>query len=850
MEHGKNLKYALPVMLLFWLVFSMSSCVREELADEMGQADYSSVTINVQMPAPTVSTPMTRAGASDFDKMSDINILIAEERNDNSRILSRIYFRFAEVTDGQQIGGTTITYTDVEMNGTNVRQFKLNFSEEYFSSINGINLKTCHFYAVGNWGSEITENSAANVGALKDLEASSLESNPGIIAAPNVMFGESVEDGSEPIPGSANNEICRKIKIGLERTAAMITLVMEGSGLDQGIVITPRRISLHNVPNTCTIGRDNSVTTDFGGTVPRENAVTAEGEVKDGSTWTEGVNLIGTATREWSNFQDAARFNTTVGKHYADYSSENLSDQTVQPLFLYENIHGEGFGANETNQIYKRPAAAAGTSEQQINDVAGSCSYVEIEADYTRYSGNNMTVAKKGPVTWRFFLGEDVTSNFDVHRNTNYKLTLTLTGTGIGEGNASWRVESDLEEPILVGGNEMVVGGGAEMFCAEFADPTGNGNLKLDGSNDGFVYVYATKGNQAGWMNPSQTNGALKDESLGNQTWFYVAPLLPGGDQQPTEKTATIVFEENNGTPVVTLTFTQYRPLKVEVHRSDVEDETDEDMQEVKNLIETYYNYKFEEHDESDPFVIYVDRIDREAMPWGFDGVMLDHNHQSGFENVYHLIDPLDAEGNPSIEQNCAIHKEFAKNYLPTGKGWKEGNHVDYTRGSCMMHAAMENYFQQWGSGAPNITPSALLSVGLPSRPSKDGGNNTYGWCVPSIVGWQLLEKLDRHEKEHGNKIGIFDPKYPISKWTSYWTSNAGTADINTTYPKADGKTNAFVYQFDMGLDKIKQGEIYPGNLLLPRTTPLKYRLINIDPNYIKDVNDIEGGDQAPDPME
>lgn len=65
-------------------------------------------------------------------------------------------------------------------------------------------------------------------------------------------------------------------------------------------------------------------------------------------------------------------------------------------------------------------------------------------------------------------------------------------------------------------------------------------------------------------------------------------------------------------------------------------------------------------------------------------------------------------------------------------------------------------------------------------------------------------------------------------------------------YPELniDGKTNAFVYQFDMGLDKIQKGQLYPGNLLLPRSTPIKYRLINIDSKYRKDVN------LEPDPME
>ncbi|MDE6172039.1 MAG: hypothetical protein K2G34_03020, partial [Bacteroides sp.] len=72
-----------------------------------------------------------------------------------------------------------------------------------------------------------------------------------------------------------------------------------------------------------------------------------------------------------------------------------------------------------------------------------------------------------------------------------------------------------------------------------------------------------------------------------------------------------------------------------------------------------------------------------------------------------------------------------------------------------------------------------LLNVnqtGLPTgRPSATNNNYTFAWCVPSIVGYQLMEKMDRFYKEHDIKDRGFDPEYPISKWISYWTSNATT---------------------------------------------------------------------------
>ncbi len=72
----KNFRYIMPVMLLLWMMFTTSSCVRDEFADESGSADCSSVTIKVKMPELSVTAPGSRAVASDFDTMDDINIFI------------------------------------------------------------------------------------------------------------------------------------------------------------------------------------------------------------------------------------------------------------------------------------------------------------------------------------------------------------------------------------------------------------------------------------------------------------------------------------------------------------------------------------------------------------------------------------------------------------------------------------------------------------------------------------------------------------------------------------------------------------------------------------------------------
>lgn len=854
--------YTLPMMMLLWLAFGMLSCIREEFPGEAGQKNYNAVTINVQMPEMIVKNPMeTRAGASDFNKMTDINIVIAGGEDDKERIRKIIFFNFDEVKDGEKIDGMEVYYKDqVTAADEAIRSFTLLFTKEWLKE-NSIPANTGGFFVVGNLGEKLPET----IKTIGDLKRYPVPSNNGIIAT-NVMFGEKEggERQSEHTHPDGTKDICRQLNIELKRLTAMVTLRIDATRLSNKIAITPQTIALHNVPATCTLGPYNRVTTGTLEENPQEtdvkpDAVVPDGEFKDGMSFTGGITLVGTDPNDglvWDMFRARPNHSSIAGNHYKDDGSE-----LVYPLFLFENHHGPDFGAKDVDkehQYYKRPAALGEFRDStSIDNATGSCSYLEVTANYIEYNEDGMGVSQRGTAKWRFFLGDNVTDNFDVLRNTNYQVDLILEGSAIGEKGYSWRVGASLKPPAIVGEVNMVVGGGGEMFCVE---PVGNNNnLKFTSKNADFVYVYTKKNGDMGWHKVSDFGyGATQDDGETNgQTWFYVSPLLPETVTDPedlTERSCSIDFLGTDKTVLETVTFTQYRPIKVEIGWDDIFTKENTgypcddkpgvyylcgDIHEVENLIETYYNYKFTEG--GAPFYFYVDRVDRTPMPWGFDGVILDKNQTSGFENVYHLIDPKEPLGT-----HCNDHTLHAIHYLPTGKGWQEkpGGYIDYSRGSCMMHAAMENYFQKYfPKPEDNVTPMQMvLTNTLPERPEADK-DYSYGWCVPSISGWQLLEKYDRHLREHvvPKEEGIFKEEHPILPYTFYWTSNTESSDITKYDEDNDGTTRSFAYEFYQGLDKMSENDNYPGYLLMPRTTPLRYRLLNINPGFLKDDSSVPG---------
>ena len=338
----------------------------------------------------------------------------------------------------------------------------------------------CNYWQVNrNTGEIIPEKNNLNkcltvgtstVNDLRNLQQGTPR-KPGILTS--TLFGEAVEDSSS----GTDTHGGRYYTCMLERTTAMTTVaITSGSGdeaLNKGVKITPRSICLHNVPVNCNIGTDNKVTTDD-------------------RIWEEGlVQQVG-----WDALTSESH-GTTVGGHG--------TDPNIVPVFMFENLQGTN-GAEDGNQIQKTP------KEGQEK----YCSYIEVIADYLYVpsaSGENQKYIS-GPIKYRLYLGENITNDFNVHRNKHYQVTLSLKGMGglvedgrtyedgsyIGDGDgASWRVESS-----------GVTGGGS--FLTEGTNMPSNGAMAYIGfvGEQGHQYaVYCKEGvDGAPWL-WAQTPGGM-----------------------------------------------------------------------------------------------------------------------------------------------------------------------------------------------------------------------------------------------------------------------------------------------------------------------------------------------------
>ena len=173
------------------------------------------------------------------------------------------------------------------------------------------------------------------------------------------------------------------ISLVFSRIFSKVRVKADFTGLNEDVKIGIKQIRLRNIPKS---------TRPFS-----SNTISSPSEVKDGEPY------LNPAERELSN---------------------GIS------FYLMENLQGTLREGNVSQQGKVLP---------QDSPLAGVCSYIEIQASY-------VSSEKEGDVIYRYYLGKDNVSNFDVVRNSIYLLNICFKGNG-GVDENTWRV--DVKELLL-----------------------------------------------------------------------------------------------------------------------------------------------------------------------------------------------------------------------------------------------------------------------------------------------------------------------------------------------------------------------------------------------------------------
>lgn len=136
-------------------------------------------------------------------------------------------------------------------------------------------------------------------------------------------------------------------------------------------------------------------------------------------------------------------------------------------LYAFENMQGTLLPGN-TDPWKKVPSS--------LGDAGDYCSYLEVDCSYGY-----------DDVTYRMYLGKDATENFDVERNTVYRVTLMPTEKEIRGERGSWKVEAepwndvvDVELILDPSTLQLKTGGGFAEITSHFLVTYEDGSTELE----------------------------------------------------------------------------------------------------------------------------------------------------------------------------------------------------------------------------------------------------------------------------------------------------------------------------------------------------------------------------------
>ncbi|MDE7345117.1 MAG: hypothetical protein K2N48_00055 [Muribaculaceae bacterium] len=327
-----------------------------------------------------------------------------------------------------------------------------------------------YIYAVANMGD--LSDYETEIQTVEGLQNIKLTWKPENIGLNNQMFGyfTSADDmeskgfkPEKPITFT-NRPKDSKIHAWLKRAASKVTVAFDPSGLNQGVTIYIRNVTVRDIPKTCLLGAENTPASadelynhlaSYENPDYEKNPTTAvansrleynaQGVITDeghtGSSNTDGLRLDNSIRGTWPE-----------GAHNMDAPS----------LFFYENDQNAWLekqtdfkdGDGKKNDRYNKQPQRTGPDEvgstihdpsddKDFKDRVPYGTYVEVEAYYT---SSNPANPGEGTIKYRFMLGKDTSFDYDAQRNYHFKLTLGFKGWA---NDPDWHIDYVITTPSI-----------------------------------------------------------------------------------------------------------------------------------------------------------------------------------------------------------------------------------------------------------------------------------------------------------------------------------------------------------------------------------------------------------------
>lgn len=416
------MKRSLRYIIVSLMIFAATGCQDDFMKEEFIGEGMATVSATVDFKPMSSALARTKAAGDALKEINSLHVLLYDPST-------------KDLIKSWEVSSSQLTLKDVERTDTDAEngiKAEATTKRATFKLSGTIENGTYYLYAVANIP-DLLRTHSQEIQTVDGLKGISLAWNSGNISANGQMLGCFTNSSADSSPTSAEGTVTlsgdTKLHAWLRRAASKVTVAFDASGLRDSVSIYLKAVRIKNIPMYCKLGEDNTVTkADSEESAPLFE--TGE-EVKYSESTSYDANYSALITKHQPYYPMGTKTEAADGKISWAPNPDRHSETHPNSLFFYENMQGEGpdksaYADSDGNGILD------GTYNHKEKPYA---TYIEVDAFYESIHPDRPGMSN---ITYRFMLGQDVTTDYRAKRNCHYKLTLHFNGFA---DEPDWRID-------------------------------------------------------------------------------------------------------------------------------------------------------------------------------------------------------------------------------------------------------------------------------------------------------------------------------------------------------------------------------------------------------------------------
>lgn len=365
-----------------------------------------SVSLSVSFNPPTLSEVSTRTSGEAFKEFSDVWVFVFDR---DGTFKDKFYFEKDDFLSYKTDEPTdSVWYTAMA-----------------HAALPAITLPygTYHIYSIGNMGGNFyntltTGNESFNENSLRNYkltwDADDVTNNKQMTGYFEVVAGGNAKSGKTTASTNyGEKHVCTIVEpkvylhSWMRRNATKVTVAYDASNMRENITVYLKSVKICDGAKYNTLVKNYTVGSN------------------DDLLQADIINYSDEESENHDKWPSVSKGNPSYGSH----------EITADALYCFENLQDTGDDTKVQTPTTDNPEAL--TQEEKDNMPYGT--YVEVEGYYVSNASGS---EGKGKILYRFMLGKDATTNFDVERNYHLMLTLCFTGNA---NDVDWHIAYEEE---------------------------------------------------------------------------------------------------------------------------------------------------------------------------------------------------------------------------------------------------------------------------------------------------------------------------------------------------------------------------------------------------------------------